>query len=87
MRTYTLNQARAAFSKLIDRALAGDPQRVTRYGKGAVVIVSEETWRSLHHRSTPTLGALIAKHARAGLFAEPITARSWSEWPLRRDIA
>jgi PHD/YefM family antitoxin component YafN of YafNO toxin-antitoxin module len=25
--------------------LAGEPQRVTRYGKEAVVIVSEQEWR------------------------------------------
>jgi prevent-host-death family protein len=43
MNTYPLNEARAEFSKLVERALAGEPQRVTRYGKEAVVIVSAVT--------------------------------------------
>jgi prevent-host-death family protein len=45
MKTYPLNTARAEFSRLVERALAGEPQRVTRYGKEAVIIVSEEEWR------------------------------------------
>ena len=45
MKTYPINEARADFSKLVERALAGEPSRVTRYGKEAVVIVSEEEWR------------------------------------------
>jgi prevent-host-death family protein len=63
MKTYPLNEARAAFSKLFERALAGEPQRVTRYGKGAVIIVSEDEWRA-RCRTAPTLGALLAQHAR-----------------------
>lgn len=45
MRSYPLAEARAEFSKLVDRALAGEPQRVTRRGREAVVIVSEAEWR------------------------------------------
>lgn len=44
MRTYPLHEARAEFSKLVERALNGEPQRVTRYGKDAVMIVSEADW-------------------------------------------
>ncbi|HWG05667.1 MAG TPA: type II toxin-antitoxin system Phd/YefM family antitoxin [Beijerinckiaceae bacterium] len=85
MKTYSLNAARAEFSKLVERALAGEPQRVTRYGKNAVVIVSEEEWRA-RCRSAPTLGALLAKHARAGLMGEPVTDRPWAERPLGSDF-
>lgn len=81
MKTYPLNEARAQFSKLVERALAGEPQRVTRYGKEAVVIVSEEEW-SIRCRTAPTLGALLAQHARAGTMSEPVTARPWKERPL-----
>ena len=38
MKTYPINEARAHLSELVERALAGEPQRVTRYGKEAVVI-------------------------------------------------
>ena len=59
MKTYPINEARAAFSKLFERALAGEPQRVTRYGKEAVMIVSEAEWQA-RSRSAPTLGHLLA---------------------------
>lgn len=44
MKTYPLNEARGEFSKLFDKALAGEPQRVTRYGKESIVIIFEDTW-------------------------------------------
>lgn len=81
MKTYPLNEARAEFSKLFDRALAGEPQRVTRHGKEAVMIVSEEEWRT-RARSAPSLGALLARHARAGTMAETIAERPWKDRPL-----
>ena len=46
MRSYALNEARADFSKVFERALAGEPQRITRYGKEAVVLVSEAEWKA-----------------------------------------
>ena len=79
-----LNEARAEFSKLVER-LAGEPQRFTRYGKEAVVIVSEEEWKT-RCRTAPTLGALLAQHARAGAMQEPIADRSWNDRPLRSDF-
>ena len=85
MKTYPLNEALAEFSKLVERALAGEPQRVTRYGKEAVVIISEEEWRA-RCRSAPTLGALLAQHAHAGLLSEQITDRPWKERPLGADF-
>ena len=85
VKTYALNEARAEFSKLVERALGGEPQRVTRYGKEAVVIVSEEEWRD-HCRTAPTLGALLALHARAGLIGGPITERTWKDRPLGSDF-
>ena len=85
MKSYPLNEARAGFSKLVERALAGEPQRVTRYGKEAVVIVSEEVWRA-RCRSAPTLGALLAHYARAGAMRDTITDRPWKERPLGSDF-
>ena len=84
MKTYPLNEARAEFSKLVERALAGEPQRVTRHGKEAVVIVSEEVFRRWYR--APTLGALLALHARRGLMSEPITDRPWKDRTLGRDL-
>jgi len=86
MKTYPINEARADFSKLVERALAGEPQRVTRYGKEAVIIVSEEEWRA-RSRSAPTLGALLARHARAGALSEDMTDRPWRERELGSDFS
>jgi toxin FitB len=58
----SLHEARAEFSKLVERALAGEPQRVTRYGKEAVVIVSEAEWAK-RRKSADTLGGLLADFA------------------------
>ncbi len=86
MKTYPINEARADFSKLVERALAGEPQRVTRYGKEAVIIVSEEEWRA-RSRSAPTLGALLAQYARAGALQEDITSRPWKERAPGLDVS
>lgn len=62
MRSYPLHEARAEFSRLVERALQGEPQRVTRYGKEAVVIVSETDWAKRPTRAG-TLGDLFLKYA------------------------
>jgi prevent-host-death family protein len=83
VKTFPISVARTCFSKLVERALAGEPQRVTRYGKEAVIIVSEREWRR-RTRSAPTLGALLARYARAGRLDDDIAGRPWTERPLRR---
>jgi prevent-host-death family protein len=89
MKSYPINEARAEFSRIVDRALAGEPQRVTRYGKEAVVIVSEAEWQA-QKRAAPTLGALLAQHARNGgphpEALEGPTDRPWKERLLGLDI-
>jgi prevent-host-death family protein len=85
MKTYPINEARADFSKLVERALAGEPQRVTRYGKEAVVIVSEQEWRA-RSRAAPTLGHMLAQYAEAGLSHEDMMHRPWKERPLGVDF-
>ena len=86
MKTYPLSQARAEFSKLVERALAGEPQRITRHGQEAVIIVSEQQW-STRSRSAATLGALLAQYARGGQLSDPISDRPWKERPLGLDVA
>ena len=62
-RDWTVGRARAHFSDVIDAALKGKPQRVTRRGKEAVIVVSEETWKMLA-RPEPdaTLGDYLATY-------------------------
>jgi hypothetical protein len=66
--------------------MAGERQRVTRDGKGAVIVVSEDERRA-QCRTAPTLGALLAQHARAGHMSEPMTDRPWQERELGLDFA
>lgn len=44
MRTWPLQEARSHLRDVIDSALTQGPQRITRHGKQAVVVVSEEEW-------------------------------------------
>lgn len=87
MRSYPLHEARAKFSKLVDRALAGEPQRVTRYGREAVVIVSEAEWAK-RPKSAATLGELLAKFAERTGFNEDDFDRPWTSpaGPLGADF-
>jgi len=59
LRTYALDEARAEFSSVVDRALAGEPQRIARDGNQAVVVVSESDWFARRQRAQ-TLGELLA---------------------------
>jgi prevent-host-death family protein len=75
MRTYPLHKARTEFSTLVDRALAGEPQRVTRHGKEAVVIVSEAEWEK-HRPKYANLGELLVDFADRVGFDEDMFDRS-----------
>ncbi|EKE43159.1 hypothetical protein OCGS_2750 [Oceaniovalibus guishaninsula JLT2003] len=41
---WTLQDAKARFSAVVEAALAGEPQEVTRRGKPAVVVVGADDW-------------------------------------------
>jgi prevent-host-death family protein len=51
MQTWTVVQAKAKFSELIDRADAQGPQTITRNGKTAAVLVSASEWERKTQRS------------------------------------
>lgn len=85
VKTYSLSEAYAELSKLIDLALAGEPQRVIAHGDQAVMIVSEKDWR-VRQKSAPTLGALLARYARDGKLSEENSARPWKDRPLGSDV-
>ncbi|WP_299398888.1 type II toxin-antitoxin system Phd/YefM family antitoxin [Pelagibius sp.] len=44
---WSLQDAKNGFSSMVDAALAGEPQLVTRHGKPAVVVVSAEIFERL----------------------------------------
>jgi antitoxin Phd len=53
---WQLQEAKAKFSELFDKALEDGPQVVTRRNKQAVVVLSEKDFRNLKHSwKTPSL--------------------------------
>ena len=78
MKTWLVKDARAHLGDVIDGALAGEPQRVARRGREAVVVVSEADWERL--RPQPP------KKSLAQLVAEfPLTSEEWEEVRPRRE--
>ncbi len=62
MADWALQDARKNFSAVVDAALEGTPQRITRRGKPAVVILSFREFERLRHlekAQTPTFGELL----------------------------
>jgi antitoxin Phd len=47
MNTWKLEDAKNRFSEVVRRALANEPQRVTRNGRDAVVVVSADEYERL----------------------------------------
>ena len=47
MPKWKLEDAKDQFSRLVRRAMAGEPQRVTRRGRDAVVVISAEEYDRL----------------------------------------
>ena len=70
MRSYSVHQARSRFAEVVDRALAGEPQRVTRRGKDTVVVVSEADWLKHAGARPVSFGAALIALGEAGAFAE-----------------
>jgi prevent-host-death family protein len=53
-RTWSVAQAKAKFSELIDRATSEGPQTITRKGRTTAVVVDAEEWQ----RKTKHVGTL-----------------------------
>ena len=49
--TWTIAEAKAKFSEVIDRAARKGPQTVTRHGRTAAVIVAADEWERKTRRS------------------------------------
>lgn len=79
MATWALQDAKAKFSEVVDRALTEGPQEVTRHGRPAVVVVAKTVYDAAvaHLPAKPkmSLGAflLTAPQADVDFVIEPIT--------------
>ena len=76
---WKVQDARARFSEVMDAALRGQPQRVARRGKDAVIVVSEEEWKR-RAASVPkvTLGEFLATYPLAPSDVDLTAARARS---------
>ncbi len=62
MPDWPLQDAKNKFSAVVEAALAGEPQRVTRRGQPAVVVLAVDEYdrlRSLEKASAPSLAELL----------------------------
>ena len=79
---WTVADAKARFSEVIDRALARGPQTVTRNGKKAVVIVSSEEWE----RKTKRKGSLAEFFAASPLRDSGLDVVRGKDRPRKLDL-
>jgi prevent-host-death family protein len=56
---WTLQDAKNKFSAVVDAALAGTPQEVSRRGKPAVVVLSAEDYKHLLADAVDTRGSFV----------------------------
>lgn len=57
---WRLQDAKAQFSQVVEAALQGEPQHVTRRGRDAVVVLSETSYRRLQQQSRGAAPGFVA---------------------------
>jgi len=48
--SWTVAEAKAKFSELVDKARSDGPQMITKHGRTAAILVSAEEWERKTHR-------------------------------------
>ncbi|MBB6252806.1 type II toxin-antitoxin system Phd/YefM family antitoxin [Nitrospirillum iridis] len=82
MKTWTVAEAKAKFSEVIDRAAAGTPQVISRNGRTTAVIVSAEEWE----RKTKRVGNLAEFFAASPLPDSGLSVERTPERPRETDL-
>ena len=57
---WRLQDAKTQFSQLVEAALHGEPQHVTRRGRDAVVVLSEASYRTLRESARHSAPGFVA---------------------------
>ncbi len=60
---WQLQDAKANFSQVVNRALDEGPQRITRHGRAAAVVLSEQDFERLVARKRGSLTDFLARSA------------------------
>lgn len=80
--TWTVAEAKAKFSEVIEKARVSGPQMVTKNGHSAVVVVSAEEWE----RKTRRKGSLIEFFARSPLRGSNVDLTRLQDEPREVDL-
>jgi prevent-host-death family protein len=80
--TWTVAEAKAKFSNVIERAMSEGPQTITRNGRSAVVIVGAEEWQ----RKTKRVGNLAEFFARSPLRGSGLKIRRLKASPRKINL-
>lgn len=76
MHTWTVAEAKAKFSELIDKAKAEGPQKITKHGRTTAVIVASEEWERKAERKGNLAEFLAASPLRrSGLKLKKLPVR------------
>jgi prevent-host-death family protein len=82
MGTWTVVEAKAKFSELVDKARTSGPQIVTKSGKTAVIVVSAEEW----DRKTRRPGNLAEFFAESPLRGSDLEVSRIKDGPRKVDL-
>jgi prevent-host-death family protein len=80
--TWTVAEAKAKFSEVVEKARANGPQTVTRNGRTAVVVVSAEEWERKTHRK----GSLVQFFAESPLRGSDVDLTRLKDEPREVDL-
>ena len=80
--SWTVAEAKAKFSEIIERAMAEGPQTITRNGHTAAVVVGAEEWQ----RKTKRVGNLAEFFAESPLRESGLKVRRLKERPRKTNL-
>lgn len=80
---WRLQDAKTQFSQVVEAALQGNPQHVTRRGHEAVVVLSAASYRALQDDARSSAPGLIAHLLAIPKSHEPITKEKTRRIALR----
>lgn len=80
--TWTVAEAKAKFSEVVERARSGGPQTITRNGRTTVVVVAADEWE----RKTRRVGNLAEFFAASPLRGSGVKVRRAKDRPRRPDL-
>jgi prevent-host-death family protein len=80
--TWTVAEAKAKFSEIVDKATKNGPQTITKNGRTAVVVVSAVEWE----RKTRRPGNLAEFFAESPLRGSGLKARRKKDGPREVDL-